>query len=99
MSVNNGDATPAHERFPVDPGHAQLMVMPASMACSHPPQLQAVPGGPYMMLTVRAGMGSLSVALTKEDAKDWARHLAAAADQMSGLIVSGQMPPRADAAG
>lgn len=78
---------PPAQAPPIDPGNTLLAVTPAQLTCSH---LQTA-DGQRLALTIRTQTTTLTVALTRGDAADWAQVIRRTADAMSaaGLIVAG----------
>lgn len=82
--------TPAQPQ-PFDQGNGLLAETPAQMSTA----LIQAPGGQRMVLTVRTASTTMTVLLSREDARLWGRNITATADQMSaaGLVVAGATMP------
>lgn len=69
-----------------DTGNPLLDRVPANMTLG----TIDTPAGKLLVLTVRTSSATLTVLLTKDDAKGWAKMLDAEADGMNGLQVVSQ---------
>lgn len=70
---------------PYDLGNTLLSETEAQITCA----LIDTTTGQRMVLTVRTDSTTLSVLLSREDARKWAAVIKGVGDQMSGLVVAG----------
>lgn len=76
---------------PFDPGNRLLAETPAQLTTSHIPTTD----GQRLGLTIRTPSTTITILLSKKDARTWAHTIKTTADQLSssGLIVSGPAVP------